>query len=138
MSPQEAEVWGKGVVVETPNIDFLANNGVLCNRLYATTPVSSPSRSSFMTGLYPQQTSVVTNNIPMDTTVVTFAEELLKDGYHTGYIGKWHLDGPAKPGWEPKHHFGFADNRYMMNRGHYKRIVEKVDGILTLTIKERN
>ncbi len=125
MSPQEAEVWGKGVVVETPNIDFLANNGVLCNRLYATTPVSSPSRSSFMTGLYPQQTSVVTNNIPMDTTVVTFAEELLKDGYHTGYIGKWHLDGPAKPGWEPKHHFGFADNRYMMNRGHYKRIVEK-------------
>lgn len=125
MPVQEAEIWGEGVVVETPNIDYLAANGVLCNRFYATTPVSSPSRSSFMTGLYPQQTAVVANNIPMNTTVVTFAEELLKDGYHTGYIGKWHLDGPEKPGWEPEHHFGFADNRYMMNRGHYKRIVEK-------------
>lgn len=75
MSQKEAEVWGENVVVETPNIDYLANNGVLCNRFYATTPLSSPSRSSFMTGLYPQQTVVVKNNISMDDSVVTFAEE---------------------------------------------------------------
>ncbi len=133
MPPEEAEVWGDGVVVETPNIDSLAVNGVICSRFYATTPVSSPSRSSFMTGLYPQQTAVVTNDLPMNDSVVTFAEDFRRRGYHTGYIGKWHLDGTARPGWQPERKFGFVDNRYMMNRGHYKRIVEKGEGQFEIT-----
>lgn len=135
MTEKEAEVWGEDVVVETPHIDYLAENGVLCNRFYATTPVSSPSRSSFVTGLYPQQTAVVTNNIPMSDTVVTFAEEFRRNGYHTGYFGKWHLDGDSRPGWKPERNFGFEDNRYMMNRGHYKRIVEKGEGVFDITYK---
>lgn len=126
MPRAQAEVWGDGVVVETPNIDYLAKNGVICNRFYASTPVSSPSRSSFMTGLFPQQTDVVTNNIPMNDRVVTFAEDFSRAGYHTGYIGKWHLDGPDRPGWCPERKFGFRDNEFMVNRGHYKRI-EKTD-----------
>lgn len=133
MSQDEAEVWGKGVVVETPNIDYLATQGVICNRFYATTTISSPSRSSFMTGLYPQQTGVVTNDIPMNDTVVTFAEDFRRSGYHTGYFGKWHLDGTARPGWQPLRKFGFEDNHYMMNRGHYKRIVEKSKGKFEIT-----
>ena len=133
LTQDQAEVWGKDVVVETPNIDFLATHGVICERFYATTPVSSPSRSSFMTGLYPQQTGVVTNDIPMNDTVVTFAEDFRRSGYHTGYLGKWHLDGTARPGWHPNRKFGFEDNRYMMNRGHYKRIVENSDGKLDIT-----
>lgn len=124
---EQAEVWGDGVVVETPNIDYLADNGVLCSNFYTTTPVSSPSRSSLMTGMYPQQTGVVTNDLPMKDEMVTFAQDFMNAGYRTGYIGKWHLDGPAKPGWKPERKFGFEDNRYMMNRGHYKRIVEIKD-----------
>lgn len=124
LSENEREIWGQEVVVKTPNIDFLAKNGVICNRCYATTPVSSPSRSSFVSGLYPQQTGVVTNDIPMKEEVVTFAEDLQKNGYSTGYVGKWHLDGTPRPGWQPTRKFGFQENRYMMNRGHYKKMVE--------------
>lgn len=109
-----------GSVVETPNLDWIAEHGALCSSFYATTPVCSPSRASLVSGRYPQSTKVVTNNIPMSDDVVTFAEVLRRRGYATGYVGKWHLDGPGKPQWAPERHFGFDDNRFMFNRGHWK------------------
>ena len=120
-------MWGKAVV-ETPHIDRLAKEGALCTRFYATTPVCSPSRSAFVSGLYPQNTPVTTNNIPMNDSVVTFAEVLRRQGYATGYAGKWHLDGSGKPQWGPKRQFGFADNRYMFNRGHWKQLEDTQNG----------
>ena len=112
-------------VVETPNIDWIAKNGAMCTSYYATTPVCSPSRASLITGLYPHATPVVTNNIPMADDIVTFAHILGKQGYATGYAGKWHLDGEGKPQWAPDRKFGFDDNRYMFNRGHWKNL--KID-----------
>ena len=56
----------------------------------------------------------------MKGDVVTFAEVLRRNGYATAYVGKWHLDGNAKPGFAPKRKFGFTDNRFMFNRGHWK------------------
>ena len=82
-----------GKIVKTPNIDWLARNGALCTSFYATTPVCSPSRAAFVSGRYPQNTPVVTNNIPLDDDIVTFAELVKREGYATGYAGKWHLDG---------------------------------------------
>ena len=117
-----------GTTVETPNIDWIANNGALCTSFYATTPVCSPSRGSLMSGLYPQKTPVTTNNIPMSDSVVTFAELLRREGYATGYAGKWHLDGDGKPQWAPKRKFGFDDNRFMFNRGHWKKFEDTPDG----------
>jgi len=119
LSPDQAFVWGDAVV-ETPHIDSLADEGAICTKFYATSPVCSPSRASFVTGRYPQNTPVSANNISMDDDVVTFAEILRRNGYATGYAGKWHLDGEDKPGWEPRRGFGFEDNRYMFNRGHWK------------------
>ena len=116
----QAFVWGKGVAVETPNIDRLAGDGLLCTSYYAAAPVCTPSRASFMTGLYPHATGAPQNNIPMSDSVLTFAEILRRNGYATGYVGKWHLDGLAKPGWEPARKIGWEDNRYMFNRGHWK------------------
>ncbi|MEL7499346.1 MAG: sulfatase-like hydrolase/transferase [Planctomycetota bacterium] len=120
MEKRQAYMWGPSVV-ETPNIDWIAKQGAMCTSFYATTPVCSPSRASFVSGLYPQATDVVTNNIPMNDRVVSFAETLSKNGYQTGFAGKWHLDGDGKPQWEPKRKFGFADNRFMFNRGHWKK-----------------
>ena len=117
-----------GKIVKTPNIDFLAVNGAMCTKFYATTPVCSPSRSAFVSGRYPQNTPVVTNNIPMSGEIVTFAEILRRRGYATGYAGKWHLDGAGKPQWAPKRQFGFQDNRYMFNRGHWKKMEDAPAG----------
>lgn len=128
LSPEQAFMWGKKATVETPNIDWIAKNGALCTKFYATTPVCSPSRSSFMSGQYPQNTPVVTNDVPMNDSVVTFASILAKNGYSTGYAGKWHLDGNGKPQWGPKRKFGFADNRYMFNRGHWKKLADTANG----------
>lgn len=127
MPREQALMWGD-TVVETPNIDWLARNGAVATRCYATTPVCSPSRSSFVSGRYPQNTPVVTNNIPMDGGTVSFAEILRRQGYATGYAGKWHLDGTGKPQWAPKRKFGFEDNRYMFNRGHWKQLEETAKG----------
>ena len=117
-----------GQTVDTPNIDWLAKHGALCTSFYATTPVCSPSRASLVSGLYPQKTPVTQNDIPLDDSVVTFAELLRRQGYATGYAGKWHLDGDGKPQWAPKRKFGFEDNRFMFNRGHWKKFVDGEDG----------
>ena len=117
-----------GRIVKTPNVDWLAAHGALATSFYATTPVCSPSRSAFVSGRYPQNTPVVTNNIPMDDRVVTFAEILRRQGYATGYAGKWHLDGTGKPQWAPERKFGFDDNRFMFNRGHWKQMEDAPSG----------
>ncbi|MDE0818936.1 MAG: sulfatase-like hydrolase/transferase, partial [Pirellulaceae bacterium] len=116
-----------GRIVGTQNIDWLAKNGVLCTSFYATTPVCSPSRAAFISGHYPQKTPVVNNNIPLSDSVITFAHVLKEQGYATGFAGKWHLNGPGKPQWAPHRNFGFTDNRWMFNRGHWKKfeITEK-------------
>ncbi len=117
-----------GNIVGTPNIDWLAENGALCTSFYATTPVCSPSRAALVSGMYPQKTAVVSNNIPMHDGVITFASILRDRGYATGYAGKWHLDGDGKPQWAPTRTFGFDDNRFMFNRGHWKKFVDTEDG----------
>lgn len=128
MPDEQAFVWGKEAYVDTPNIDWIADNGAICERFYATTPVCSPSRASFVSGRYPQNTPVVSNNIPMADETVTFAETLRRHGYATGYSGKWHIDGTGKPQWAPERKFGFEDNRYMFNRGHWKQMEDTPDG----------
>ncbi len=127
LPPQQARMWGEAVV-ETPNIDWIADHGALCTSFYATTPVCSPSRSAFVSGRYPHNTPVNTNDIPMNDDIVTFAEILRQAGYATGYAGKWHLDGTGKPQWAPQRKFGFEDNRYMFNRGHWKQLEDTLDG----------
>jgi arylsulfatase A-like enzyme len=122
MTAEQAFMWGPGVKVDTPNIDWLAKNGAIADRFYATSPVCTPSRAALMTGLYPQNTGAHVNNNPLRDDVVTFAEVLRRRGYATGYAGKWHLDNDARPGWRPARKFGFEDNRYMFNRGHYKNL----------------
>ena len=127
MVPEQALMWGKNVV-ETPHIDSLCDRGVICTSFYATTPVCSPSRGSLVSGMYPQNSDVINNNIPLGDHVITFAQILKDAGYVTGYVGKWHLDGDGKPQWAPARQFGFEDNRYMFNRGHWKQFEDTPGG----------
>ncbi len=122
LDANQQNIWGKGVQVETPNIDKIAANGILFTNCYATTPVSSPSRASMITGLYPQNNDVVTNDIPINEHVKTVAEILRENGYRTGFYGKLHLNGSGKPEWNPSRDFGFTHNDFMYNRGHNKYI----------------
>ena len=127
--PQEqAFIWGDGIAVETPHLDSLARHGALCDRYYASSPVCTPSRAAFVSGRFPQNTGAPSNDLPMHDDIVTFAEVLRRSGYATGYAGKWHLDGSAKPGWTPKRKFGFEDNTYMFNRGHWKQLADTPAG----------
>lgn len=128
MSDEQAFMWGKETVVETPHLDQLASEGLLCKNWYATSPVCTPSRASMVSGLYPIATGSHRNNLPLKDEVVSFAKILKDNGYATSYVGKWHLDGDAKPGFEPVRQFGFDDNRYMFNRGHWKTLGEDEDG----------
>lgn len=97
MAPEQAYVWGEGVAVDTPHIDSLATEGALLSNFFVSTPVCSPSRAAFLTGKYPHQVGVPTNDLPMYDDTVTIAEVLGREGYATSYIGKWHLDGTGKP-----------------------------------------
>jgi arylsulfatase A-like enzyme len=127
LSKEQALMWGSEVV-ETPNIDWLADNGAIATSFYASSPVCTPSRGAFVTGMYPQNNHSVQNNIPLRDDEITFAKVLKDNGYATGYIGKWHLDGKGKPQWAPKRKFGFDDNRFMYNRGHYKQFKDTSEG----------
>lgn len=77
--------------VRTPNIDRLAQDGVLFERAYCQNPLCTPSRASFLTGRYPRTTRCRQNgqSIPSDEVLVT---KLLRDaGYFCGLSGKLHL-----------------------------------------------
>jgi arylsulfatase A-like enzyme len=124
LPPDQAFVWGREAVVSTPHLDWLAREGATVERFYAASPVCTPSRASLVSGREPQNTGAIRNNLPMSDEIVTFAEVLRREGYATGYAGKWHLDGEAKPGWAPERKFGFDDNRYLFNRGHWKQLEE--------------
>lgn len=121
---------------KTPNIDKLAENGVRFENFYANHPVCTPSRSALLTGRYAHEVQSYFNDIPMSEEAVTFGHIFKKQGYITGYVGKLHLDGQAKPGFEPQRNFGFDDNRYMFNRGHWKQITEENGQPQVKTYKE--
>ena len=114
----QAFVWGKGNNTTTPNIDRLANEGAIATSYYASSPVCTPSRASFITGLYPQATGAPKNGLHISEKVPTFATILRDKGYATSYVGKWHLAGHKKYSFDIKYKAGFEDNRYMMRGGH--------------------
>ena len=53
---EQAHIWGEGVQVDTPHLDRLAAEGALFTNYYTVAPLCTPSRASFMTGLYPTKT----------------------------------------------------------------------------------
>jgi arylsulfatase A-like enzyme len=79
--------------VKTPNLDKLAGEAVVFRNAISNIPVSSPARASLMTGQYPLTHGVFYNDKPLATDATCIAEVYKENGYHTGYIGKWHING---------------------------------------------
>jgi len=100
-------------LVNTPNIDALAKNGIRFTDYHSNGAVCSPTRAALMTGRYPQRTGVegvITaarhREVGLPLEEVTIAEVLRDAGYATAMFGKWHLGydikqfGPLRQGFE--------------------------------------
>ena len=85
-------------VLETPNLDAMAENGLRFERFYAAAPVCSPTRASILTGRTNDRTGVMDHGYALRKQEKTIAVALQKAGYATGHFGKWHLNGLRGPG----------------------------------------
>lgn len=88
--------WAGNPDVLTPRIDALAEGGVAIATAVANHPVCGPSRADLLTGRMPHEHHVVANDLPLADDVPTLAHAMRDAGYRTGWIGKWHLDGPPR------------------------------------------
>ncbi|VAW22166.1 Arylsulfatase [hydrothermal vent metagenome] len=93
------------LIVKTPNIDKIAENGLKFTNFYVNSPICSPSRTALTTGKYPMryrihsyiagskqnQDRAMANFL--DPSAPTLARTLQQKGYATGQFGKWHLGG---------------------------------------------
>ncbi|WP_346239373.1 sulfatase [Niabella insulamsoli] len=100
---------------ETPHLDRLAAGGMRFTQAYSAAPICSPARVGFITGQYPARTRITDflgNEAPryLDPAKYYTLNEALSDaGYHTGIIGKWHLDTKfSNPIGNPEQH-GFDE-----------------------------
>jgi arylsulfatase A-like enzyme len=77
----------------TPNLDNLAREGMRFDNAVAGAPWCSPFRAAMLTGRYPHQVGVVGTPGSLDPATPTVTAPFKAAGYHTAYVGKWHLDG---------------------------------------------
>ena len=113
--------------LDTPNIDRLAEQGLLFTDAYSAAPVCTPTRAALMTGEAPARLNITNHagghapnfqkpgtdlvtpiwlrHLPLER--VTLAEQLKQAGYATGFVGKWHLSNSRQsipgPGLGPDH-----------------------------------
>ena len=88
--------------MKTPNMDWIADNGVLFEECYCNSPVCVASRAALMTARYAEETGVYDNEACLPDFRLaghfpTFPEELAKTGYATANFGKTHLPPELKP-----------------------------------------
>ena len=75
----------------TPNLDRLANDGMLFVNSFVTNSICGPARATVLTGQYGHLNGVMTNSEALHPTTVTFPRLLQASGYETALFGKWHL-----------------------------------------------
>ncbi|MBI9043658.1 MAG: sulfatase-like hydrolase/transferase [Anaerolineaceae bacterium] len=145
--------WASGCYgnqeIKTPNLDHLAETGVLMQNAFTPTPVCSPSRACFHTGRLASQHGVhdyLASGLPDVAEVdwmgdeISIAQILKKVGYQTALSGKWHLgEGHGVPaGYDSWFSLG---TDYPMNHGQPRRynvngVLEERTGHLTRNITD--
>ncbi|HME52339.1 MAG TPA: sulfatase [Candidatus Lokiarchaeia archaeon] len=77
---------------KTPNIDRIADEGMLFENCFCTNAICTPSRAVILTGKYNHHPlNGVKTFLPMDNRLPTVAKDLQANGYQTAIFGKWHL-----------------------------------------------
>lgn len=126
-------------LINTPNIDRVANEGVKFTNAYVTGAVCSPSRAGLLTGVYQAKFGHTINftqgnkyNLPLDSLGLPLDQKLVGNylkplGYSTGIVGKWHLGNaaafhPNKRGFDYFWGFLWGSSNYEVNK---KRIIEE-------------
>lgn len=117
-------------IIETPNLDRLASQGIRFTQAYASSAVCSPNRAAILTGKYPARLHItdwipgmvwpqaklktpgIQYELPLEET--TLAEIFKKEQYDTYFVGKWHLGDSTH--W-PQHQ-GFDVNIGGHSKGH--------------------
>lgn len=120
----------------TPNLDKLANNGVIFSSGYVAHPFCGPSRAALITGRYPHKIGTP-YNLPANSETIGkgvpvsekfLSKELQDAGYYTGAIGKWHLGAteqfhPNKRGFDE--FFGFLGGGHKYFPEEYRKLYRK-------------
>ena len=114
-------VYGQELI-QTPNLDRLAAEGMRFTQHYAGSTVCAPSRAALMSGLHTGHTVIRGNKPvqpegqhPIPDSQITVAERLQEAGYTTAAIGKWGLAAPETEGVPTRqgfdYFFGYNDQR---------------------------
>lgn len=99
-------------LIDTPNLDRMAREGIYFDSFYASANVCTASRGGLLTGRYPIRLNLVddvarpSNTIHLHESEITIAEALRENGYSTALFGKWHLGSRVE--WYPLNH-GFDE-----------------------------
>ncbi len=108
--------------VSTPNIDRMAEEGMMFTDFHTAASICSPSRAAFLTGAYPQRAGLymgINQNreahwfLGLNPNEITLAEQFKNQGYTTAMVGKWHLGKEEafsyfRQGFD--HYYGVPDN----------------------------
>ncbi|WP_394348162.1 sulfatase family protein [Saccharicrinis carchari] len=97
-------------LIETPQIDRIANEGILFTNASVTNSICAPSRATILTGKHTHIHGKIDNNFPFDTTNVTFPQILKQNGYQTAMFGKLHFGNNPK---------GFDEFMILPDQGDY-------------------
>ena len=112
-------------LIETPNIDRLAKEGMLFTNACVTNSICAPSRAVILTGKHTHINGKIDNRMPFDTTQTTFPQIFQKAGYETAMYGKLHFGNNPK---------GVDDFMILPGQGNYinpKFITSKGDTTIT-------
>ena len=118
---------------KTPNLDRIANEGMLFKNSFCTNSICAPCRAVILTGKYSHLNGITDNRKRFDGSQQTFPKLLQKAGYKTAMIGKWHLktDPTGFDYWNVLPGQGAYYNPAMKEMGRQKKYTGYVTDIIT-------
>ncbi|MFC1715258.1 sulfatase [Candidatus Poribacteria bacterium] len=119
-------------IIQTPNIDGLADEGVRFTRSFSTHTVCMPTRASIFSGRYPHIHGVWSNGIRLPESEITLPQVLADNGFRTCASGKIHFEPQQSPEYPPaldgsRTYYGFQDVHLSENKQgvEYLRFVDE-------------